>query len=73
MVVSQQFDRILSYKMLSQNRDYTEDRLISFSNDFGVTVIRHGPSQCAFERHSPPDNIQNGGCPGGNASQTRAG
>ena len=25
----------------SQNRDYTEARLLGFSYDFGVTVIRH--------------------------------
>ena len=26
---------------MTQNRDYTEGRLLGFSYDFGVTVIRH--------------------------------
>ena len=28
-------------RALSQNSDYTEVRLLGFSYDFGVTVIRH--------------------------------
>jgi hypothetical protein len=57
--------------MLSQNRDYTKDRLISFSNDFGVTVIRHENADAMVLASAlmrgihPPDNILNGGRPGG--------
>ena len=55
---------------MAQNRDYTETRRLGFSYDFGVTVIHHENADAmvlasAYERHSPPDNIQNGGRPGG--------
>ena len=50
----------------------TEARLLGFSYDFGVTVIRHQNADAmvlasALMRgciHSP-DNIENGRCPGG--------
>ena len=55
---------------LTQSKDYTEARLLGFSYDFGVTVIHHQnadamvlASACMRGIH-PPDNIQNGGCPG---------
>jgi hypothetical protein len=58
--------------MNSQKRDKTEARLLGFSYDFGVTVIRHQNADAmvlasALIRgciHSP-DNIENGRCPGG--------
>jgi hypothetical protein len=57
--------------MNSQKRDKTEARLLGFSYDFGVTVIRHQNADAmvlasALMRgiHSP-DNIENGRCPGG--------
>jgi hypothetical protein len=43
-----------------------------FSNDFGVTVIRHqnadaiGLASVRLRGIHPPENIQNGGCPGDN-------
>jgi hypothetical protein len=56
--------------MKSQNKDYTEARLLGFSYDFGVTVIRHQNADAMFivsalmRGTHPPDNIQNGGRPG---------
>jgi hypothetical protein len=50
-----------------------------FSNDFGVTVIRHENADAMVLDSArlrgihPPDNIQNVGRPGGDASQTRTG
>jgi hypothetical protein len=39
--VSKLIGRSFTYRILPQNRDYTEARLLGFSYDFGVTVIRH--------------------------------
>jgi hypothetical protein len=56
---------------------YTEGRLLSY--DFGVTrdsssnadaMVLASPRLRGIH---PPDNIQNGGRPGGNAAQTRTG
>ena len=66
-------NQIQSWKIevLSQNRDYTEAGLLGFSNDFGVTVIRHQNADAMVLASArlrgihPPENIQNGGRPGG--------
>jgi hypothetical protein len=64
--------------MGAQNRDDTEARLLGFSYDFGVTVIRHQNADAMVLASAlmrgihPPDNIQNGGRPGGNASHISA-
>jgi hypothetical protein len=50
----------------------TKYRLSDTSGPVSILWL-HGPSQCAFERHSPPDNIQNGRHPGENASHKRTG
>jgi hypothetical protein len=56
---------------MAQNRDYTEDRPLGFSYDFGVTVIRHQHADAIVLASAlmrgihPPDNIQNGGRPRG--------
>jgi hypothetical protein len=56
---------------VAQNRDYTEGRLLDFSYDFGVTVIRHQNADAMILASArmrgihPPDNIQNGRRPGG--------
>ena len=45
----------------------TEARLLGFSYDLRITVIRHPTSARMIGIH-PSDNIQNGRRPGGNAS-----
>ena len=71
MIRHQNADAMVLASALTQNRDYTKARLLGFSYDFDVTIIRHQNAdamvqcQCAYEKHSPPDNIQNGGRPGG--------
>jgi hypothetical protein len=56
---------------VAQNRDYTEGRLLGFSYDFGVTVIRRQNADAMILASArmrgihPPDNIQNGRRPGG--------
>jgi hypothetical protein len=46
--------------------DYTEARLLGFSNDFGLIVIRHQNvdamvlASARLRGIHPPDNIQNG-------------
>jgi hypothetical protein len=71
------------FRQLFHRIDYAEVRLLGFSyvwfsNDFGVTVIRHQNADAmglasARLRGIPPENIQNGGRPGGNASHKRTG
>ena len=54
-----------------QNRDYTEARLLGFSNDFGVTIIHHQNADAMVLANAlvrgihHPDNIENGARPGG--------
>ena len=58
---------------------YTEARLLGFSYDLGITVIRHKNADAMVLTSAlmrsihPPDNIQNGGRPGGNASHKHTG
>jgi hypothetical protein len=40
ILVSKLIGHSFTYRILPQNRDYTEARLLGFSYDFGVTVIR---------------------------------
>jgi hypothetical protein len=55
----------------AQTRDYTEAWLLGFSYDFGVTIICHQNADAMVLASAlmrgiqPPDNIQNGRCPGG--------
>jgi hypothetical protein len=71
------FDAILAFKW-KESVKYTEARLLRFSYDFGVTVIRHETSDAMVLASAlmrgihPPDNIQNGGRPG-EASHKRTG
>jgi hypothetical protein len=57
--------------MRSQNRDYTEGRLLGFSYDFDATVICHQNADAMVLASAlmrgihPPDNIQNDGVQGG--------
>ena len=54
--------------ILPQNSNPTEGRL-GFANDFGITVVHNAVAtflaSALYRRHSPPENIQNGGCSGG--------
>jgi hypothetical protein len=62
-----------------QNKNYTEARLLGFSYDFGVIVICHQNADVMVLASAlmrdihPPDNIQNGGRPRGNAGYKRIG
>ena len=62
----------------AQNRDYTaEARRLGFSCDSSLTVMRHQNADAmvlasALMRHSPPNNIQNGGRPEGGMPLMRA-
>jgi hypothetical protein len=62
--------------ILLQNRDYTEGRLLVFSYDFGVTVIRHQNADAmvvasALMRGIHPTKWWTSG--GGNVSHKRTG
>jgi hypothetical protein len=46
-----------------QNRDYTEDRLLVFSYDFGVTIIRHQNADAMVLASAPMRSIHPPQCP----------